>query len=120
MYDDDLYNPYWSPYFCQSGISTYQARFVGDWTCEYCGSLHPGSEYTCTRCGAPRRAERPKPAPVFSPTQAAVWAVAPQRPYKRTFRERLRRWIANQRRKIGWALYKRRNPNWYEEDDYDD
>jgi len=46
-----------------------------DWSCEYCGSLHPGTAYICTRCGAPRRAKRPKPAPLVSPAQAVVWAV---------------------------------------------
>ena len=50
-----------------------------DWSCEYCGSLHPGTAYICTRCGAPRRAKRPKPAPLVSPAQAAVWAVPVER-----------------------------------------
>ena len=79
MYDD----LYFSPYFYRNGSSlgggwdTHPTQ--KDWTCEYCGSLHPGSAYTCNRCGAPRRAERPTPAPrsTFSIQEAAIWEVLP-------------------------------------------
>lgn len=119
MYDD-LYS---SPYFASGGCSVPGSWWEptrklpqGDWTCEYCGSLHPGTAYTCIRCGAPRRAERPKPAPLVSSAQAAIWAVAPRKP---TCGERLRSWWNQRKWKLRNEWYKL-FPHKYDYEDDDD
>ena len=48
-----LSQPHWLDY--PATFATDFSEWTGDWTCEYCRSLHPGHEYACCNCGAARK-----------------------------------------------------------------